>query len=255
MLRPHWTVAVLALAACQCESSSPRTAPKHHSFAMPAPTQAKTPKARLQAHMAEHLQTARDMQRAIAQGRLPKARELAGWFAQHPLDEKPPWQKYAFAMRGSALRIQAARDLATAGGELGTFGNACASCHVAAGVTPTFTYGPPPREDEHSLEAQMERHQWAATRLWEGVIGPSDREWQEGATVLAVDKLDVSSMQHEKPNGYVVDLAEQLQQQARDAQTMHGTSDRAAFYGRMMTTCAACHQITRPYPVTAGRDD
>lgn len=198
--------------------------------------------------MAEHLQSARDMQQAIAQGRLPQAHELAEWFANHPLDEP---------MRRAALRIANAPDIATAGAELGTFGKACASCHVATNAKPTFTYGPPPREreTEDSIAAQMERHQWAATRLWEGLIGPSEHEWLEGATVLAVDKIDVTKLTSGTSNSNAAALGERLQQQARDAQTLRGTTGRAEFYGRMMSTCAACHQIVRPYPVGLERRD
>ncbi|HTL31698.1 MAG TPA: hypothetical protein VL326_01160 [Kofleriaceae bacterium] len=198
------------------------------------------------AHPAEHLQSARDMQHAIADGRLLKARELAEWFAHHPLAEP---------IRGAALRIAKAPDVATAGGELGDFGKACAACHVASNAKVTFTYGPPPRELDDSVAAQMERHQWGATRLWEGLIGPSENEWLEGATVLAVNKIDVSKMARGKPNAGVVALGQRLQQQAREAQTLRGTNARAEFYGRMMSTCAACHQMVRPYPVSLDRKD
>jgi cytochrome c556 len=242
MIRSHTMVIVLALTACHCESTSPRPATRQ-----PAPPITQT--MRDQMHMAEHLQSARALQQAIAHGRLRDARELAAWFASHPMREQAPFQKHVMAMRGAALRIHDAQDVATAGGELGRLGTACASCHLEAGVTPTFTYGGPPREMEDSLEAQMERHEWAAIRLWEGVIGPSEREWSEGATVLAVDSVDVSKMTHEKPNADVVSLAERLQQQARQALTLDDPGERARFYGEMMTTCASCHQIVRPHPI------
>jgi len=196
------------------------------------------PATRPKGHMAEHLQSARDMQQAIADGRLSKARELAAWFANHPLDEEQPWRRYALALRGAALRIEKAREIEAAGAELGGFGSACASCHVAASVTPTFTYGPPPRELDDSFGARMERHQWAAARLWEGLIGPSEHEWLEGATVLAT-----------------VGIGERMQEQAREAQTLHGPSERAQLYGRMMSTCAECHQRVRPYPVGLERKE
>lgn len=205
--------------------------------------------------MAEHLQTAHDLQLAIAQGRLANARSLAHWFASHPMQAQSGWRSYIDDMRDAAHEIERAQDVASAGLQLGRVGFACGSCHETSGGRPMFSYGPLPREVDDALDAQMERHQWAAKRLWEGVIGPSDREWMEGATVIAANILDVRRMAHEKPNAEVSALAERLQMYGRQAQDLRTLSERARFYGDMMSTCAGCHQILRPHPVGLGRED
>lgn len=170
------------------------------------------------------------------------------------MEQQPGWSPYLDDIRGAAIALEHAGDIASTGARLGRLGFACGSCHAAADARPTFSYGPPPR-DVGSQDAQMERHQWAAKRLWEGVIGPSDREWTEGATVLATDTLDVSKMVHEKPNADVAEFAERLRADASRAQSLRDHGERARFYGEMMSTCAGCHQIVRPYPVALGRED
>jgi len=44
-------------------------------------------------------------------------------------------------------------------------------------------------EGDSSLQLQMRRHQWAAARLWEGLIGPSNEMWSQGTGFLATTEL------------------------------------------------------------------
>jgi hypothetical protein len=103
--------------------------------------------------------------------------------------------------------------------------------------------------DGITLEAKMRRHQWAAARMWEGLIGPSERGWIEGARVLAASQLDVRKTVHAKPNAEVVEFAERLQDLGRRAVELHDRDARAVLYGEMMTTCVSCHTIVRPHAI------
>src|SRR5438046_1372265 len=132
MIRAHWMVLGVAIAA---------TSP--HPVA-PAPLITQT--ARIQIHMTEYLQGARDLQRAIAQGHLVNARALAAWFVSHPIEEQPGWHPYLAELRDASRQIAMAPDVATAGRQLGRLGAACESCHRAVGAIPTFTYAPPPQD-------------------------------------------------------------------------------------------------------------
>jgi cytochrome c556 len=199
-------------------------------------------------HMAAHLDAASALQAAIAQGRLGDARDQAAWFATHDMEVPSQWQGYVDDMRGAALRIKAADDVARAGLELGRLGHACGSCHEAQQARVAQAHGPAPA-DGATLDQQMARHTWAAVRLWQGIIGPTDELWVEGARVMATTRFDILGSTHDKPNAEVIELAERLHEQAQQASVQTEHAARAQLYGEMMATCASCHRITRPHPV------
>lgn len=205
-------------------------------------------------HMAAHRDAAGELQAAIADGRLVDARELATWFATHEMEVLPDWRPYLEDMRTAALQIAHAGDLSTAGRHIGKLGGACSACHVAQGARLAFAPAAPPHDDG-TLESQMERHRWAAARLWEGLVGPADERWLEGARAMMTAPLDVAGSTHGKPNVEVVELGERLRDQARAAAELTSRSGRAQLYGEMMHTCASCHQIVRYAPVARKRSE
>ncbi len=218
MLR--WLAIGLVLASCE---TLPQTAPDR-------------PEARPSPHSAEQLNAAADLQRAVVEGRLSAARDNAVVLGQMP------------AIKPSADRIAGGDDLATVGGELGDVGQACGTCHAINGVQGDPGAGPPPANGDTLVE-QMHRNAWGATRMWQGISGPGDRAWTEGAEIIAETPLDIASAMHEKPNAEAFELAEQLRGQAERAGSMHDLESRAKLYGEMMQTCASCHRIMRPAPV------
>ncbi|HEY5923816.1 MAG TPA: hypothetical protein VIV11_19175 [Kofleriaceae bacterium] len=230
MLR--WFAIGLALTAC--ESAPQATA---ESPAQPQP-----------AHSREQLEAAASLQLAIMQGRLADARDLAGQLAVHEMPARSGWQPYVAELRDSAHLIARADDVAAAGAELGRLGRACGSCHAASGARPVLAAGVAPTDDT-TLAAQMLRHQWAAVQLWQGVSGPADQAWQDGARVMVATRADVHKRVHEKPNAEVFMLAERLHEQARHAAALTDVDARAGLYGEVMATCASCHTIMRPHPV------
>ena len=202
--------------------------------------------------MRDHFAAATDLQRAVITGRLSKARELAKWLATHPMGEPDGWAPYLEEMRYAARQIESAPDVPAAGGQLGRLGRACSACHEAQHAKLSFTASAPPPAG-NTLEAQMRRHRWAAERMWEGVIAPSEARWRAGARVLAMTPLDVRRTAHAKPNVEVVELAERLRDAGRRAGELRDHDARAVFYGEMMATCAGCHSIVRPRPVVEAR--
>lgn len=86
------------------------------------------------------------------------------------------------------------------------------------------------------MSAQMARHQWAADRLWEGIVGPSDSHWRSGLYVLANTHL--TSIEVDRPA-----LANRMRTLALDAYNVPAKSlaERAATYGELLVTCAQCH--------------
>jgi len=230
MLR--WLAIGLALTTCE-------TAPQPAGVAGAAMPE-------LRDHRA-HGDAAARLQEAIALGRLVEAREQALWLASTEMDSQPSWQKYLDEIREAAYGIASAKDVASAGAGMGRLGRACGSCHDAMNATPPAAAALAPR-DESTLAAQSQRQQWAAARMWEGVIGAGDQRWLDGANVLATMRLDIARSVHEKPNSETFALAERLRDQAAQATMVVDPAERAALFGQIMQTCGNCHRIMRPAP-------
>ncbi|MCX5748484.1 MAG: hypothetical protein NT062_39035, partial [Proteobacteria bacterium] len=139
-------------------------------------------------------------------------------------------------------------DLPTAASLAARLGRACSKCHEAHDGIVTFVWEPAP-EDAPALAAQMKRHQWAAARLWDGLVGPSDTMWSEGAHVLATTRLDAAQAVGRTHNADVAALAQKVRAIATRATTVDDHDARAQLYGELLSTCAACHQLVRPAPV------
>jgi len=231
------SVAAIGLALMACESA-PQSRPETPE---PDPVAAVS-------HPRAQADVAAQLQLAVSQGRLGDAHDLAAWFTTHEMTDHIGWRPYLDELRGAAQNIARANDLATAGVELGRLGHACGGCHQAAGVTVAVDDTTPP-EDTSTLVAQMRRQQWAAARLWEGLSGPADRAWSEGANVMVATPFDIGSQMKDKPNVEAFELAERLQDQATHAVALRDLDARANHYGELMQTCAGCHRILRPLPV------
>lgn len=214
----------------------------------PAPAKAPPDAPTLKEHMSEHFAAVSELQRAIARGHLDEAKTHARWLVGH--DEKllAEWQPFVDEMRAAAKDVANAPDLPTAGGLAARLGRACSRCHEARSAVVTFVWAPVP-DEAPSLQVQMKRHQWAAARLWEGLVGPSDELWTQGTSVLATAKLDTFAAAGATPRGDVAALAAKVRDLAKRATTMTDQDTRQKLYGELLSTCAGCHQLVRPNPV------
>ncbi len=85
-------------------------------------------------------------------------------------------------MQNAAQLALAAVDLKAAAVAVADMAQACGGCHLALSG-PNFS-GSSPAGEESSVVADMERHRWAADRMWEGLVGPSETAWLAGAATL-----------------------------------------------------------------------
>lgn len=247
-----WILLALLPASLACSTSRE---PTGAAQAAPAPAKAKVRDAGLpdaspaevKAHMRAHFAAVSELQRAIARGHLDQARALARWLLEH--EEKPGegWQPFLSELRAAAREVASAPDLPTAGRLAGRLGRACSRCHEDRGAVVSFTWTPAP-DDEPTLRAQMERHQWAAARLWEGLVGPSNEMWSQGATVLAGTRLDRPATAR-ADDATLGALVAQVRELATRAGQLSDHDARGKLYGELLSTCASCHQLARPRPV------
>ncbi|MGD8322427.1 MAG: hypothetical protein PVJ02_18385 [Gemmatimonadota bacterium] len=191
--------------------------------------------------MDAHFSEVGAVQAALVAGDLEATREPARWLAEHdqhpdlPQGVNSPMEDLrAFAR--SVLRAASVADAARCTGEMAA---ACGRCHAAAGNGPTFRMTSMAPSGE-TTTGHMMRHDWAMERMWEGLVGPSDRLWEMGATALTADPIFVGG--DERGGQEAMQLAREVHDLGATARTQE-PEHRAGIYGRLLTTCARCHQL------------
>ncbi len=195
----------------------------------------------VQKRMTEHFTKAAAMKNAVIHGDVATLKKEADWMAKHELPQAPEsWRSHMQAMHTAAQHAADAKDLPSAAQAVAEMGSACGSCHTALGG-PKLEPGAPPAEGSGAA-LHMVRHQWAADRMWDGLIAPSDVSWSKGADVLADAPLSQRALSGEKSIPPEVELL---------AQKVHGfgakgrdapAATRASLYGDFLATCASCHE-------------
>lgn len=194
-------------------------------------------------HMKDHFTQAIRARDAIIRGDLAAMKEPATWLAEHKIAETLPgtWTPHVGDMQNAARLALQANDLAAAADAVAAMGAACGSCHKALGASVDFS-GKSPEGEESSVLAQMLRHRWAAERMWEGLIGPSDVAWNAGVAALQEAPLHPEMLADKKsPPQKVMDLATRVHAVGQQGKTASGSDARAKLYGEYVANCDACH--------------
>ncbi len=195
----------------------------------------------LEDHMQAHFSLVGEVQSAIIQGDLERARRGGLRLAEHPEHgdlpqgiENPIEDVRAFSR--SVSRSTSIRDAARCTAEIGA---ACGRCHRAADVGPRLetTVMPPPGG---APGTHMLRHAWATDRLWEGLVVPSDRLWEAGAVALTEDPIfspdDIGGQEARV-------LAKEIHDLGTEARRLEDPAMRSGLFGRILGTCADCHAL------------
>ena len=223
--RRHRALAVLSLAlACQPkEPEAPTTAP---SVGDP----------QLHSRMKKHFSDATAVKDAVSDGDLGSIHALA----QQVVEQEEP-QLYAMDWRPHVVRfvevadsVREAPDVPAAAVRTAQLAATCGHCHQTVHARPQLPDEPAPQQ------GIMAHHQWAADRMWEGIIGPSETAWYEG-TKAFVQAPGCGVDPDDELSDYMTVLCEQLHGLAARADAAKELDDRAIVYGDFLTTCAACH--------------
>jgi hypothetical protein len=198
-------------------------------------------------HMHARFAATNNIRTAIAYGDIRRAKAEAQIVAD--LDEPdilPQWKPYVDNVRAAALQIAKSEDTVTASKQLAVLGWRCAQCHEAVpGAKTAFPKVPSPPSDP-KLASTMANHQWATARMWEGMIGPSNERWNEGAAALAKAPLTITA-EADVPDhrlGIADDVA-RIRLFATRAMKAKTRFDRTDIYGKLLATCANCHHTIR----------
>jgi cytochrome c553 len=196
----------------------------------------------MQMHMRANFDLVRAIERLLIRGKLDDAKRFAAAIAVAP-DEPAhgPWAARVAAVRERAAELSQATTLADGVRRVARLGAACGACHAEVTSDLAFADPPPVPPDKPTIEARMQRHRWAADRLWEGVVGNADLPWKEGLAVLSSSPL-------EEPADRVA-LAKQLKQIAdRARRDKMDVTKRAVTYGEILQVCASCHVPVKETP-------
>ena len=204
----------------------------------------------LVAHMHEHQLSISQVKAGVITGDLDSIREPARWLAEHPTPVAVPaaWYSHVESMRAAARKALTAIDTATAGQAAAQMASACGSCHDANNIYDQFEYLGEP-EDELGTVEHMLRHQWAADRMWEGLIGPSEDAWFQGTNLLLEVPLTPKEMSAENEATEIVrEMARNVHSLAASAQMEGDYARRVEMYGQFLGNCAACHKALGQFP-------
>jgi cytochrome c553 len=196
--------------------------------------------------MHEYLARITTIKALIIMGNLDGAREPAIWLTEHePVGGLPTnFEPDVDLMREYAREVNNAPDLKSAAISVSRMARTCGNCHLANELQIEFGYDQVPAEWSDTV-SHMQRHQWAADRLWDGLIGPSDTAWNRGAEmlvdvplspddVLDGDSADVDSAALDQGAGRIHVLG----RQGANAKT---PIERNELYGEILGLCADCH--------------
>jgi cytochrome c553 len=145
------------------------------------------------------------------------------------------------AMKAASAQTAGANDLKDAGRDVWLVARTCGDCHAKFG-RPGIVIEQPGAPGS-GARASMQRHQWAAERLWDGLVVPSDDAWNSGALALAEAPLAPEELTPGKsPVPRVRELAQTVHNLALKAASAERVDARADLYGEVLATCAECHQ-------------
>ena len=184
-----------------------------------------------------------DIQTGVVQGDLEKARKAAAWILEQEEQAVFPagGAIHREAVLSSAGRIAGATSLEAVAQQTGQLAGACGQCHQAMDAGPRFVVGSE-SPGGGSQEAIMVRHLWAADRMWEGLVGPSDDAWTAGAEAMAETQPSLAEALRASVSGQGAGVfLEELGLLAREAKDAKGIDARADVYGRLLATCDRCH--------------
>jgi cytochrome c553 len=198
--------------------------------------------------MRGHFARAGGLYAAIAAGDLAAVRVQAQAISQEETGAGMAARARAYIEQLNAFAGLAARapDVPTAASAVANVGATCGSCHKSMKRGPRYQVVTGAPVGATPVATRMLRHRWAADRLWEGLIGPSDTAWSAGAGALVdvplyTDDLTRDVAQYEP----VTALAWTVHDVGARARMAPDSPTRAQLFGQLLGTCARCHALLK----------
>jgi cytochrome c553 len=197
-------------------------------------------------HMHEHLTRITTIKAHIIMDDLDGVREPAAWLAEHESVTGLPanYEPYVELMRMYARQVVAAPDLKSAAKSVSQMARNCGNCHLTNEVELEFGFDTRPADWADTI-THMQRHQWAADRLWEGLIGPSDTAWNRGTDMLVDVPLHPADVMDETTNDTDADVIDKIAHRVHllggQGTNVRTPDARSKLYAELLGLCADCH--------------
>ena len=202
-------------------------------------------------HMHDYLDQISAVKASVIAGNLEASRRAVTRLAEQDEPRFTPRSRapYVEEMRRYARQAASAEDLVTAAAAIGETARTCGDCHRASGVVVAFGYDQRPANDAQNLTTQMQGHLWAADRMWDGLIGPSDQAWKLGTEMLAEMNLAASNITDEPARQTQIDvLVRRMRSLAQQGNQAASIELRSGLYGEFLSLCASCHSLAGAGP-------
>ncbi len=203
-------------------------------------TPAAAPASAVTSHMTDHFTRVHDIEEAVIRGDLEAAAEPAKWLQSHVTMEGLPAGSEPFIseMRNAASAVASTDAVGNAAVATATMLATCGKCHAATGATPKMPEVMPPPAAEGTA-GHMREHQYAVDLMSEGLEGPSDDLWKQGAKALTAAPLAGADLPEVPKN--VAEMETRVHALADRALNASDTGARTAIYGEIVGDCASCH--------------
>lgn len=119
---------------------------------------------------------------------------------------------------------------------------ACGTCHAAAGSKPVLPKAAEPAGGSEVL-AHMHAHQHGVAMMYQGLIGPSDEAWTEGAKALKSAPLKPAQLPKSKAAKDGAKAEAETHVLADNAAGATDPKARGAMYAEVVGSCASCHGL------------
>jgi len=156
--------------------------------------------------------------------------------------EPGPWLAPIASIQQTARLGAAARTLPLAAAAVAAMAGQCGDCHrragyvLDAGELEPFADGHEPE----TLAERMQRHVWAADRMWEALVMPSEHAWLQGASALASSPSELSPLEAPLSPKLANALVELRALGARALDARDWTA-RIDTYANLLVSCSSCH--------------
>ncbi|AMY10754.1 hypothetical protein LuPra_03995 [Luteitalea pratensis] len=193
------------------------------------------------AYMRAHFSDVIRAHDAVVRGDLDAARAHAQRLAAHRPDVPFPagWVAFSTLMGDAAREIETAPTLEVAARATAVLLTRCGECHQAQHVVPGAARH---LEDAAPATTSMRDHQAAADLLLIALVEPSTSSWDEGVQTFSRIRLPRGDMPSRQLRARALIGDARFAAFAAAAAEAARPPDRARVYGRVLSTCAGCHQ-------------
>lgn len=197
--------------------------------------------------MAEHFLQITAIKDAVVAGDLAATKEPAKWLTEELVADDLPlrWRSHVPAVKRAAQGVIDASDLEAAAYATAEAAAVCGQCHQETEIELQPSTEPDPLKDDTQF-AYMGRHAWGASRMWDGLVAPSDEEWQRGIKAFMEAPLHAKDAPEE-----LTKLANRVHGIAATAASQTEPADRAGHFAALIATCADCHEKAKAQATTA----